>query len=99
MAPRHYKTTSSDAWWKAAYFQPHIEVKYEYLMDDDTLLPNDKIKLKNQSGVYLFGHYAYNANTDTSWVTAMEVKTGASHSFRPEKIKGKVKVRKKRGRN
>lgn len=97
MAPPHKNKGKNPTWWANAYAtRPEIAVEYQFIDGKDIIEPNELIKFKWERGTFKFRCLAHNITLDTRWIDCMDLETGEWRSFRVEKLKGKVKPRRRR---
>lgn len=77
---------------------PHVKVFYELPFGHDTITPPDRIRIKNERGLFQVYQFAYHNQTAVTWVDCMSTANGEFRSFYVEKIKAverKKSIRKK----
>lgn len=83
---REYKSVQSE--------NPFWDINYEYHHGKDTILPGMQIKIKGERGVFIFQRVVHHTEKDVTWIDCYN--TGGYRAFYIDRLKGLVKVRKKR---
>lgn len=81
------KRKSSSSVNKPYYFD-HIKVYPEFVAGKFTITPGQKIKIKNQRGVFYFRQMVHNEELNVKWLDCMDVLTGEFRSFYVDLFKG-----------
>lgn len=102
MAPPHSsKISNPDSWWQNAYpnnDKIHVQYEVEYTNGKvtDKVKPGDRIRIKNQRGVFIFRCLAHNIEQDFTWIDCFEYKDRRFRAFPIEMFRGPVKAKKSR---
>lgn len=98
MPPRKVTPKGKSEWWENAYtFNDDIHVQYELEFKKDIIKPGNRIKIKNQRGVFLFRCVAHNVRLDKTWIDCIGPDS-QWHSFPIEKLKTLVKPKRSRAK-
>lgn len=98
MAPPFKKgPVNPEAWYLNSYLaNDKIDVQYELAFGKDTITPGTQIRFKNDRGYYKFRCLAHHTELDSTWIDAVNVMTGAMHSFHIARLKCIVKPKRSR---
>jgi hypothetical protein len=75
---------------------PDIDVVYELPFGRDVIVPGDKIKFKNDRGVYIFQRLCSHRKTGNVWIDCLSEDRKSFNSKRIEKLKGVIRPKKSR---
>jgi hypothetical protein len=75
---------------------PKIFVYYELEFGKHTIVPGDKIKIKNERGYFTFVKWVHNTDKNVVWVTCLQGETRQFRHFYLDQLKGPVIEKKKR---
>lgn len=91
-----YKRPPKSEWWENAYtYNDDIHVQYELNFGKDIIKPGNRIKIKNQRGVFIFRCVAHNVKLDVTWIDCLGP-NHQWHSFPITKLKNLVKPKRSR---
>lgn len=73
---------------------PFWEISYEYQHGRDLIIPGNEIKFKGERSVFIFQRVVYHTEKDVTWIDCYN--SSGYRAFYIDRLKGLVKVRKKR---
>ena len=73
-----------------------VVVYYELPLGRDVVVPGDKIRIKNQRGLFVFRRLAHNIEKNVQWVDCYEVLGGKYRAFYVDKVKSVYRPKKSR---